>query len=314
MARTRTRWSLGTFFTHISQAIYQPETSCALPTSEQGVNKVSIVSTACSSPSADKPPPAQSTTTVSISTQSEDSIVDHRSELLVESSSSRNTKDATDAVPSKEVRIAETRESDGQAGIYSPPTTRPYESGDQVLSSHTEPSSKAKSYLDLPLEIRQQILSYVVDPLDSSNVNVVVTLTHRSAAILSQVSHHVQTDTKYVHSRWQQQQNLQDVMRCPTWTNDDQHMLDELSDMIGYYDYTNRTRAQKNFVGAAQIRRLLQTLTMFRAQKMETKNRLGQLETTIVMQRDIIQELREENEKMVLAFEMRDMELDLGNN
>lgn len=59
--------------------------------------------------------------------------------------------------------------------------------------------------------------------------------------------------------------------------DDDQQMLDELSEMIGYHKDIIRTRAQLDFVGAYQISRLLQKLNTFRAQKMETKNMMDQL-------------------------------------
>lgn len=323
MATTRTRWSFRTFFTHIGQAVYQPETSYFQPTSEQGANKSPkdsglVVAASLRSPS-DKVP-TQPTTIASSSSQPGYSIAaipDHRSDPHVDNASPGPPKlnhDDSQAASSEEVSNTETRESNGQLGTCDAPTTRASGEGDQASPTPKDPSIKPKSYLDLPLELRQQILSYVVDPEDSSVSHAALTLTHRSATTLSHVSHQVRMDMKYVHFQWRQKHKIRDVMTCPIWTDDDQQMLDELSEMIGYHKDINRTRAQLDFVGAYQISRLLQTLNTFRAQKMETKNMIDQLKTTIGMQREINQELREENEKLVLALEMRDMGLGLEDD
>ncbi|RDI83728.1 hypothetical protein Vi05172_g6197 [Venturia inaequalis] len=89
------------------------------------------------------------------------------------------------------------------------------------------------------------------------------------------------------------------------WTNGDQQLLNELSDMIVYYKDNNKTQAQIHFVEA----RLSKTLKTFRAQKMKTKSFIDQMKTTIGIQREVNRELREENEKLVLALEMRDVVL-----
>lgn len=310
MATMRTRWSLRTFFTHIGQAVYQPETSCPKPTSEQGANKLATDSVVTSNPHPDNLPtqPTAAASSKAKSGHVEAAIHDQRSDSPI-----LNHDDSQDA-SCEEVRITETRERDDELGPDDAPTTRASKGGDQGLPNSSKPLKTPKAYFDLPLEIRQQILSYVVDPEDFSTANAAVTLTHRSAVILSQVSHQARMDMKYVHFQWQQKHRLQDIMNCPIWTNDDQRMFDELSEMIGYHRGINRTRAQMDFVGAPQICQLLQTLDTFRAQKLETKNLIDQLKTTIRMQRDVNRELREDNEKLVLALEMRGMELGLEEN
>lgn len=306
-----TGWSLSTFFTH------QPETSSFQPTSEQGANIPSIDSVVASNPSSDVVPTQLTTTASSNDAQPGEArtvVPSDRSVPFVNSTSSgppELIQDSSRAASSKEVENGGTRGSGKQLGTSDVITMRAVESSDQALPTPSKSSITWKSYLDLPLEIRQHILSYIVNPEDTSIANAAITLTHRSAMTLSQVSRQVRLDTNYVHSQWRKTHKLQDIMNCSIWTKDDQQILDELTEMVGYDKGLTITQAQIDFVGALQIRRLLQTLNMYRAQKMETRNMIDQLRTTVGMQREVNQELREENEKLVLALEMRDMELGL---
>jgi hypothetical protein len=163
------------------------------------------------------------------------------------------------------------------------------------------------------MEIRQHILSYIVNPEDPSLADAHVVLTYGKMPILSQVSHQVRMDTLYLYLQWRRKHNLQDLL-FPVWMKDDQEMFDELKEMIGYQLDTARTQAQTNVVGADQIWRLLQTLDNLWFQRAETRTLIDQLKRTIVMQRDVNQKLREENEKLVLALEMRNMELGGGQS
>lgn len=77
--------------------------------------------------------------------------------------------------------------------------------------------------------------------------------------------------------------------------------------MIEYQVVTGRTRAQINFAGAEQIWRLLWTLDTPSAKRMHTKALIVVQERTMAMQREINHKLREENEKLNLALEFRNI-------
>lgn len=311
-----------TFLDHIGQAILQPETSESQPISKPGVEDLSgdsitrIKGSVPVNPPSHKRPP-QPIGTVLSNTQSDTSIAVMEgisSPSYLESLSSRPSNlnhDQSQATSSENVRVTESLEGTNQVATYMNPTIQAPGPDIKVSSFSrtptTEPKANTSSYLDLPLEIRQHILSYIVDPQDTLLSNATLCLTYRPATTLSQVSHQVRMDTHYLHLQWQRKHDLQDLL-CSVWTSEDQQMYNELKKMIGD-QLKGRTRAHLDMKGAHQVYQLLRTLNTFRAQKMETKNLIDQLKTTVAMQREVNHELREENEKLVLALEMRDMEL-----
>ncbi|KAE9994860.1 hypothetical protein EG327_000074 [Venturia inaequalis] len=265
MTTTRTRWPLGTFFTHIAarNVILLPDLGVGHKLHAQPTTTIA---------SSNAPP-----------RDARAARLEPRLDSLVEKSSSgppRLNHDGSQAASGQEVRNRGIRESHEQLDTHDAPTMQASEGGDQAFSIPSKPSITPKSYLDLPLEIRQQILFYIV-------------------------SYQVRMDTKWVHSQWRQKHRLHDAMDRAIWTNGDQQLLNELSDMIVYYKDNNKTQAQIHFVEA----RLSKTLKTFRAQKMKTKSFIDQMKTTIGIQREVNRELREENEKLVLALEMRDVVL-----
>jgi len=85
--------------------------------------------------------------------------------------------------------------------------------------------------------------------------------------------------------------------------------------MIGYETSLPRTGAQTDAQGAAEIWRLLQALDRLRAQRSETRRTIEMQWKTMGMQRAVIKELREENERLTLAAEIRDINPDMrGDN
>jgi hypothetical protein len=229
-------------------------------------------------------------------------------------SAERTLKQNTSQASTKSLGFTRYPKSADPVDVYNSAAMQASKAAQQSPNSRktiVEPEAKPTSYLSLPLEIRQQILSYLIDPEELSREHFILTLANRPATTLSQVSHQVRIDTHYLYLQWRRRHNIQDAL-CLLWTGEDQKEFDELKEMIGYQSNTGRTQAQISAVGADQIWRLLQTLDTLRAQRMETRALIDMQKNTIAMQREVNQELREENEKLVLALELRDIELGEG--
>lgn len=181
--------------------------------------------------------------------------------------------------------------------------TNPSTNQDAPTSIQTKAS--ASNFFKLPLEIRQRILSYLIDPEDLSPDNITLNLTHRQATALSHVSRQLRADITYLHSQWRKTHNLRDAL-CPLWTGEDQADFDCLKELIGYQ--CNRiTSVQLNDQCHSEIWRLLQSLDRLRAQRWETRNTIEMQKKALDIRRSVIRELRDENERLVLATEMRDI-------
>jgi len=77
-------------------------------------------------------------------------------------------------------------------------------------------------FFKLPLEIRQQILSYLVDPQDPTSEHFALNLTHRQATTISHVSRQLRADVSYLHSEWRKTQTCmtRSVRYGTTWTRE----------------------------------------------------------------------------------------------
>jgi predicted nuclease with TOPRIM domain len=101
----------------------------------------------------------------------------------------------------------------------------------------------------------------------------------------------MRSDIDYLHNKWRQEHNIQSVL-YNAWYTDDQKA----------YDYF----MVKVDAGSAseEIETLLQACDRLRAQRHETKQRMESLERSNAMQREILKELMEENERLKLSVEM----------
>ncbi|KAF2418023.1 hypothetical protein EJ08DRAFT_654391, partial [Tothia fuscella] len=149
--------------------------------------------------------------------------------------------------------------------------------------------SSTTSFLDPPIELRQRILSYIIDPTSEPSLSDVrLTLRHKDAIPLSQVCTLLRSDTAYVESQWQTSHTLRSVL-SGVWSTDEE---------VAYQNLQRLYEGSGKPEGAEMI---LKAVDLFRAQRHEM--RANEVENRI----DLYQNTR----RAILALAFRERLLHL---
>jgi hypothetical protein len=177
------------------------------------------------------------------------------------------------------------------APVSSDDDPTPISSEDKPMSPNEAETIILPGFLKLPQEIRQHILSYIIDPKQRNARDAILMLKHRSAVPLLRVCKQFRTDVDYLHHKWRKEYNLQDLL-CDTWSDVDQKAYDKINKKV------KKGKASESTV------RLLYACDTFRAQRHEMRHKIEAMERNMAMQREVLKELIEENERLTLSAEM----------
>jgi hypothetical protein len=168
-------------------------------------------------------------------------------------------------------------------------------------------------FTDLPPEVRQKILAYVLNP--SQIADIKLSVNHTSALALSQVSHQFRADATIVHAAWRKEHTLESFLSAE-WNNEGLEMSRRLNKITRKWRERQvlddgESRADDGLDMDLEERRVpavLDWMRMYmvhlRARGFEQKQRNKELEQHMQVQREVLLECREECERLKLQVKV----------
>ena len=149
----------------------------------------------------------------------------------------------------------------------------------------------------LPPEIRQKIISYVLDDSYKNVGDLKLWVARRAATPLFQVSKSFARDTNKLEHLWRRTIRLdRDVNDL--WTEEDHERFNHINDRL----------EQLEISSLPWLGTLRNSVSMIRAREHEMKHRLDMLQRANDLKADIIRELREDNDRLTGLNQMTAMD------
>lgn len=169
-------------------------------------------------------------------------------------------------------------------------------------------------FTDLPPEVRQKILAYVLNP--SQIADIKLSVNHTSTLALGQVSHQFRADATVVHAAWRKEHTLESFLSAE-WSDDGLEMcrrakkiMDKWRERAGLHGGNSEEDSQAGEVLSEEGRviAVLDWMRMYmvhlRARSFEQKQRNKELEQHMQVQREVLLEWRKECERLKLQVEV----------
>jgi hypothetical protein len=165
------------------------------------------------------------------------------------------------------------------------------------------------NFADLPVEIRLQILRYVLDINDPSISSIRLQITHRSAPSLSLVSRAFSSDIFTLIPEYRRTHSLS-FLSLET-SDREQEAFDLMRSLLTAR--TKAARAQSVQLGAEDIAigTLLDTVQALKARSFEAREGRQFLEAAMRAQRERLRELTQENDRLSLQVAVQAEGLDV---
>jgi hypothetical protein len=174
-------------------------------------------------------------------------------------------------------------------------------------------------FTDLPPEIRQKILTYLLNP--SQIADIKLSVNHTSALALSQVSHQFRADAAVVHAAWRKEHMLESFLSAE-WNDEGLKMSRQVSKITNKWRkrtgvYYGESMADDDLDMLSEEGRVIAVLDWMRMQMVhlrarafEQKQRNKELEQHMQVQREVLLERRNECERLKLQVEVLSEGLD----
>jgi hypothetical protein len=168
-------------------------------------------------------------------------------------------------------------------------------------------------FTDLPPEVRQKILAYVLNP--SQIADIKLSVNHTSALTLSQVSHQFRADATVVHAAWRKEHTLESFLSAE-WNDEGLEMSRRVNKITSKWRERQvlndgESRANDGLDMALEEGRVIAVLDWMRmymvhlrARGFEQKQRNKELEQHMQVQREVLLECREECERLKLQVKV----------